>query len=299
MNQLISLYRTQINRLVTVATLLFVFPGLTIAGPDIPGDKLTVEEIIARHLSSIGKAEDIAAAKTRVINGQHRSLLKASNSMVEVVGVVQFASDGEKVLLVMLFNANNYPYEKFAYDGSKFTVATLPTGGRSPLTNFLVTQDVVFKHGLIGGALSSAWPLAALDSDKGKLSYGGSEHIDGREVHKLKYQPKKGDVRIALYFDAETFRHVRSEYEYTITGQMGPRPGDLVTGPSGTGGARSRYKVTEEFSVFKTNGKLTLPTKYKIQYVSDTSTLDYNITLSQFVFDQAIDSKAFRISSAE
>src|SRR5687767_10931065 len=124
--------------------------------------KMTAEEVIARHLASIGTPEDRASAKTRVMTGEVTARLKLSNTLRETGGPAQIASDGQKVLLAMVFNSTNYPYEKAGYDGQKSTVASLPTGGLSPLASFLNTQGAVLKHGLIGGALSSAWPLANL-----------------------------------------------------------------------------------------------------------------------------------------
>jgi hypothetical protein len=289
------------KQLLVSFVILFVFSALAGAGASNPPEKMKPEEVVARHLASIGKPEDLAAAKTRIMTGHDDAHLKLSGTLREVTGPAQFASDGDKVLLAMVFNSTNYPYERVAYDGQKLTVAGLPTGGRSPLANFLMSHEVVFKHGLIGGALSSAWPLANLDPEKAKLSYAGTDKINGRAVHELKYLPKKGDLKISLYFDAETFQHVRSEYQYTVSARMGARPSSSVTGPPTDTGSQtmSRYKLTEDFSDFQTTGKLTLPRVYKIQLVveAQAQTLDYTIEFSQFVFDQPIEPGAFNASA--
>lgn len=287
-----SLCKTKLKNLMAASLMLFVASGVALS------QKLTVEEVISKHLASIGTPEARAAAKTRVMTGENHSRFKNSSRLLEVVGAAQIASEGNKVLLAMTYNANNYPYDKAAYDGDKFTVAGLPEGGRSPLTNFLMAQDVIFKHGFVGGALSSAWTLANLDPEKGKLSYGGREKVGGREAHKLKYSPRKGDVKINLFFDAETFQHLRSEYEYMISARMGNRPGSSVIGGGNPTGDTVRYKLIEEYSEFKTVGNLTLPQAYKIQYVSETQTFDYNIKFLQFAFDQTVAPEAFRVSSA-
>lgn len=288
------------KRLVAFLT-LFVFSGVAAAATTNPPQKMKPEEVVAKHLAAIGKAEDLAAAKTRIMTGQDTARLKLSSTVREVTGPAQFASDGDKVLLAMVFNSTNYPYEKLAYDGQRLTVAGLPQGGRSPLANFLMSQEVIFKDGLIGGALSSAWSLINFDPEKAKLSYAGTEKVNGRAVHKLKYAPRKGDLRISLFFDAETFQHVRSEYEYTISARMGARPTTSVMGPQSDTGSQTmkRYKLTEDFSNFQTTGKLTLPRVYKIQLVveSQAQNLDYTIDFSQFVFDQAIDPESFSVTS--
>ena len=290
------------KRLLVGFLMLFGFTGAAGAPPPPPPQKMKPEEVVAKHLASIGTPEDLAAAKTRIMVGDVKARLKLSSTMREVIGPAQFASDGNKVLLALVFNSSNYPYEKAAYDGQKLTVAGLPTGGRSSLASFLVSQDVVFKSGLIGGAISSAWPLLNLDPEKGKLSYAGTDKIDGRLVHELKYLPRKSDLKISLFFDAETFRHVRSEYEYTVSARMGARPSSSVLGsPTDTGSQTlTRYKLTEDFSDFQPTGKLTLPHVYKIQLVVEAQAqkLEYAIQFSQFAFDQSIEPDAFNVSAS-
>lgn len=290
------------KQLLVAFLILFVFSTVAGAGASNPPQKMKLEEVVARHLASIGKPEDLAAAKTRIMTGQDNARLKISGTIREVSGPAQFASDGEKVLFAMLFNSSNYPYEKVAYDGQKLTVAGLPTGGRPPLANFLMSQEVVVKHGLFGGVLSSAWPLINLDPEKAKLSYAGTDKINGRAVYELKYVPRKGELKISLFFDAETFHHVRSEYQYTISARMGARPSSSVTGPATNTGSQTlnRYKLTEDFSDFQTTGPLILPRMYKIQLVleAQAQTLDYTIEFSQIVFDQSIGPDKFNVSAS-
>lgn len=301
-NTLTRNYIPYIDRLVTACLMLFICVGLANAVPN-PPEKMKPEDVVAKHLASIGTPEDIAAAKTRILTGEDKARIKLATTVREVSGPAQFASDGNKVLLAMIFNASNYPYEKAAFNGDKFTIAGLPTGGRSSFANFLMSQEVIFKHGLIGGSLSSAWPLLNLDPEKAKLSYAGTSKIDGRETHKLRYEPRKSDLKINLFFDAETFRHVRSEYEYTVSARMGSRPSGGVQGPQGNTGSNTmtRYKLVEEFSNFQPTGKLTLPRVYKLEYSSDgaAQNFQYMIEFSQAAFDQAIDPVSFTVSSSE
>jgi len=125
--------------------------------------KLTADEIVSRHLSSIGKPESIAAVKSRIMTGTGTFTSKIQPG--KVGGPVQFASDGDMVLLAMVFNANNYPFEKFAYDGKDLMTATLPSGGLSPLGTFLKSNKLVVKRGLFGGVLREGWPLLKPDKD--------------------------------------------------------------------------------------------------------------------------------------
>jgi hypothetical protein len=282
--------------------ILIISSGV-VAAP-IPPDKMKPEEVVAKHLAAIGPADALASVKSRVMIGNSVARFKLTNTPVELNGPAEFASEGEKVLLAMAFNSNNYPFEKAGYDGQKLTVALLTNGRRSPLSDFLTSQDAIFKQGLIGGVLSSAWPLLNLNPKNGKLSYAGTDKIDGRQVHELKYSPRgAGNLKVNLFFDAETFQHVRTEYQYEVEAGMSARPGGSVQAPAGSQQSMSRYKLVEDFSDFKTEGKLTLPHTYKIHLTTDTQArtqfLEWAITFSQFVFDQPIEAGAFNVAQSK
>ena len=90
-------------------------------------------------------------------------------------------------------------------------------GLRTSLAQFFLTNDVLFKEGIVGGILSSSWPLLNLKDKNPKLEYAGLKKVGGKQMHALKYTARKGsDLKILLFFDAETFQHLRSEYERTI-----------------------------------------------------------------------------------
>jgi hypothetical protein len=256
-------------------------------------DKLTSDEVVTKHLASIGSAEDIAAAHTRVATGATQARLRLTNTAVELSGPAQIASDGNKFLLAMVFQSNNYPHEKASFDGQNVAVGVLTQGGRTPLGTFLTSQSALMKHGLIGGVLSSAWPLFNLAKTDAKLSYSGTDKINGKPVHKLKYQPRNtGDLIINLYFDATTFQHVRSQYEYVVSARQGG------VAEASASQRDTRYKLVEDFSDFQPTQKLTLPHKYTIELTIEapnrTQTLQWAINLQQFVFNELIDPAVFK-----
>ena len=257
------------------------------------GDKLSSDEVVAKHLAAIGSAEDIAAAHTRIATGATQARLRLTNTPVELSGPAQIASDGDKFLLAMVFQSNNYPHEKASFDGENQIIGVLTQGGRSPLGNFLSSQPALMKHGLIGGVLSSAWPLYNLSKRDAKLSYAGMDKIDGKPVHKLKYVPRNtGDLIINLYFDATTFQHVRSQYEYVLSARQG------AVAEASASQRDTRYKLVEEFSDFQPTGKLMLPHLYTINLAIEaptrTQTLQWTINLQQFTFNEPIDANAFK-----
>jgi hypothetical protein len=273
-------------------------------------DKMKPEEVVAKHLAAIGSPEALAASKSRVVLGNAKAISR-SNAVRDIAGVAQLASEGEKVVFAMIFNSTSYPYEKAGYDGQKMTVALWETSGqRSALAEFLMSQETIFKQGLIGGVLSSAWPLLNIEAKSPKLSYAGMKKVNERQTHELKYSPRKGggNIQISLFFDAETFQHVRTEYQYQVSARMGARPGGLSTKPPELGPApttdtgsltMNRYKLVEEFSDFKKEGDLTLPHAYKLRLTVDAQSpllLEWVVNFTQFSFNQPIDASAFNVS---
>src|SRR5215467_2445411 len=114
----------------------------------------------------------------------------------------------------MKFPSNDYRGEQWICDGNKTQVtATTANMHRSTLGEFLLVQDVILKEGLLGGVLSTAWPLENLNDRKAKLSFEGRKKIDGKDALELRYRPKKSsDLDIRLYFDPETFHHLMTIY---------------------------------------------------------------------------------------
>jgi hypothetical protein len=258
-------------------------------------DKMKAEEVVAKHLDALGPAAARAALKSLVVIGSSRAVFKARNNAGAINGKIAFGSEGNKLLMAMTFPSPEYVGEKFGYDGKKFTVGYLKPGVRSTLGSFILIHSEVFKEGLMGGGLSSAWPLLNVGERKAKLEYAGTDKIDNLPVHKLKYLPKGGsDLEIALFFDANTFRHVRTQYS-------------RVTGSRLSGGGidaqasqrASRYKMTEDFSDFKTEGGLTLPHGYKllleIETTNGNSAHRWEMTLDQFALNEEIDDNTFNV----
>jgi len=271
---------------------LFLVCGMLIVFP-VHADKLSTQELVTKHLASIGSTEDIAASRTRVATGSTQAQLRLTNAPIELSGPAQIASDGDKFLLAMIFSSNDYPHEKVSFDGEHVVIGVLPKGGRTLLGNFLSSQSALLKHGLIGGVLSSAWPLYNLDRRDAKLSYSGMEKINGKPVHKLKYVPRNaGELNISLYFDANTFQHVRSQYDYVVSARQG------AIAETSVSQGDNRFKLVEDFSDFQPTGKLMLPHTYTIDLTINlsnrTQTLEWTINLQQFSFNERLDPGVFK-----
>jgi hypothetical protein len=178
-------------------------------------------------------------------------------------GKAQIASDGQKLVFMMKLPNNEYHGEQFVFDGDKDKVAfSTARQTRSSLGNFVFVQDAVIREGLLGGVLTTAWPLLNLNQRKAKLSFDGLKKMDGQELYELRYRPhKNSDLEINLYFDPQTYRHVETTYSYSVS--------EVLTLGGETAVARqvpNRYRLTEKFSDFKTVDGVTLPTHDNIQF---------------------------------
>jgi len=278
--------------------LLLTAAALLAAAPASAAQEPTAEEIVAKHLESIGPAATRSAVKNLVVIMDCTAVLQGKIKGVADGGLV-IVSEQNKMLIGMKFGSAEYPQEKFGYDGRRVTVGYLRPGQRSPLGGFLLTQDAIFKEGLPGGTLSAAWPLHKLSERQAKLRSEGSAKVGGRKAYKLAYQPRKGsDLSITLYFDAENFRHLRTEYEKSVPAGLGT--GGVNSSSSQRG---ARVKITEEFSDFRTEDKLTLPQTYVINMFIDsgsgTDTSKWTAKLKQFALNQELSAEMFDAESTQ
>lgn len=257
--------------------------------------KIKPAEVVAKHLESLGEAQTRASVKTRIISGTAQVIFRTTPSG-QAIGRSVLASEGVKSLVGMSFPTPVYPREQLGFDGNSFLAAFATPGVRSMLGDFLMTNSSIFKQGLMGGTLSAAWPLLDLESRNAQLEYIGTRKVDERILHEARYTPRAGsDLKVTLFFDQQSFRHVRTEYERVVVAQMDTRSMTNVQT------RESRYKMIEEFTLFKEEGGLNLPHIYTIKLAIDTQggtfLAEWTLKLVQFSFNEKIDPASFRISA--
>jgi hypothetical protein len=122
-------------------------------------------------------------------------------------------------------------------------------------------HNEILTEGLWGGTLSTGWALAHLDERLAKLQDRGLKKVNGRELRRVDYTPKKhSDLEIQLYFEPDTFRHVMTVYSMTISPHMGTS--DIATARE----QETRYRIEERFADFKNVDGFTLPEKWTIEF---------------------------------
>ena len=272
-------------------------------------DKITVDDLISKHLDSIGPARARATAGSRLVAGTTHVTFR-SRGVAQADGAAVLASDGPRSMVTMKFESSQYPYEKIGFDGNKVTAFQLHPGDYSRLGGFVRGAPEIFKEGLLGGTLSSAWPFLGFPDRKFRMEITGTRKVNNRPAYEVKYIVRGGsDTTITLLFDVETFQHVRTVYKKELSAQMGQ--GGAGAGTGGVGGVdrvgrvseantSTVYELTEDFSDFKTEGELTLPHTYKIKFEqlgSAAQVSEWVITLVKFAFRPRLEAADFDVSS--
>ena len=266
-------------------------------------EKVTPADVVAKHAASIGSPEARKRGKGTRIKGIVELIVKAGGAGTSAGNVVM-ASHGSLNMVNMIFDAGE-PSTSFRFDGSKTTVTQFRPGRHTPLEHFFAENEEIVGEGLVGGVLSESWPLLNLQEKNPKLDYAGTKNIDNRQVHAIKYRPRKGsELNITLFFDAETFQHVRTEYEKTVYSTAQTRipgaPGRLPSAGEARG-APQRLTVYEAFSDFKTEGGLNLPHVYKFELSVQSNfrplLINWTFNLTEFTFNAPVDPSEFIVGN--
>ena len=259
--------------------------------PFVNGQKMRAEEVIDKHLASIGPADKLSLIKSFVAVGEVR-VEHITQKNQPTFGRIVIASEGNKIFFGMNLNANDYPQEKIVFDGSKTAVAFVRPGVRSVLGNFIQSNDALLSQGLLSGALTTSWGLLATNTRRPRISSAGVRKIDGKEVYALTFSPKGGgDLDITMFFDQQTFHHIRTEYKRISSAGIG-RTIDESARQSET-----RLKVTEEFSDFKEVQGIMIPHEYKLHYTiagaNGTTEIAWKSRFTEFAINQRLDPGTF------
>lgn len=275
---------------VIFSSLVLIAAGVGLA----TAQKLNTEDVVAKNLESIGTPEARAAVKNMIAVGNGTSKY-LSTADLSADGRIVFASDGPKFFLGINLNgtSNRFADELFTFDGESSNAALPRQGQRSNLGSFVQSNRMMIDQGLMGGELSTGWLLANLANNKGKLSFAGTKKIDGKELYALDYSKKGGgDVEVTLYFDKDTFRHVRTEYRRMSSAGIGVRP------ETSSQYIETRFKVIEEFGDHRAEAGLILPHSYRIVYSSSgqsgTVEIEWKFALNEFAVNQKFDPATFK-----
>src|ERR1700674_4553918 len=277
-----------------LAALAMAWAGL--AGPSVPAsDKPKAEDLVSKHLDALGTTEARAALKSLNVEGNLLTkFLRGGSGLAG--GAFFMGFTGHKILMGAKFNTPSYPGESYAFDGEKKTIGYVLPGQRSQLEDFLNHNGEVLAEGLIGGTLSTAWALYDWQSRNARLDVDGLKKVDGKELFRVSYHPRHGtgDLKIYLFFDPGTFRHVKTIYTEQGQAQMGSTPGMSSVG----GGAN--LTLEEDFGGFAPVNKLMLPTQWTLKYSqegigSGSSMVEFDMDIARIQANPNLSGVTFRI----
>jgi hypothetical protein len=255
--------------------------------------KMRPEELVARHLESIGTAAALAAAKNRVMNGAAEVTFRLG-AQGHLFGKGAILSEGNKYCLEMNFPHEQYLGERIAYNGQNVTAGTVRSGVRTNLASFLYNYDFLLKEGLVGGTTSLGWFLLDVAGRQPKLEYGRLKSVDGKKLHELRYKGGKGagTFQTFFYFDPVTFQHMLSLYSLRVPAHLAKTMPSLTQDQ-----LEGFYRLREEFGAFKTVDGLTLPHFYKlvltVEGQDQTFLANWSISISQVLHNQKLDAGSF------
>ncbi|MFI5113896.1 MAG: hypothetical protein ACHP7J_02045 [Terriglobales bacterium] len=256
-------------------------------------DESKVTEFVNQHLNSIGTDQARAAVKNLVAQGTVTfQILNRGPQTWE--GPATLVSEGDKLASLMKFPPTVFRTEEFVRDDKKTSVAPVIPGRWTEFGDFVKTHNEILTEGLWGGALSTGWALSHLDERRAKLQDRGVKKVDGIELHRIDYIPKKGsDLEIQLYFEPDTFRHVMTVYLMTITAHSG-RTADEARNEK-----EIHYRLEERFGDFKSVDNLTLPARWIIRFtygqVSKGIIDQYDIVEKKISYNVTLDPKNFEL----
>lgn len=252
--------------------------------------KISADDIVAKHLESIGTVEARKNIKNQVASGlvQYAVLLNKTGGNGKIV----IASEGRKLLYGMSFSIPSYPAETIVFDGKNAKIAFAINNARSAFGDYLYRYKDTITEGLLGGVLGSGWALHDLVGRKAKIDFDGTKKINDREVYVLKFMPKGGaDLSFTIFIDLQTFEHVRTEYKAVRSAIIGSSP------DASSQQREQRETLVEEFSDYRRENGLNLPHSYRayvrLEGAAGVREYEYRAEFSDFYFNQPLDPNSF------
>lgn len=256
----------------TLSILSFVF---VLAGVAVGQEKLTANEVVAQSLAAIGTPESRAQLSYYEMGGKAK--MKTSVRSFSTDGTVVLVSEKNQVKLKTTFESPSYTGDQFVFNGQDVMISKDTRGGRSAIGDLLFNQPKIVSDGLLGGVLSTAWPLFDPKFHGATIEYDGVKKIGGDRLHQLTYSPRKGSDRLTIhiYLD-ESFRHVKTVYVFNAPGRNAAK--GRTASPETS---ENTFTLEETFGGFLKIAGLTLPTRHSFAYSStngDTGRWNFDFT---------------------
>ncbi|MGA9773263.1 MAG: hypothetical protein WBV94_29810 [Blastocatellia bacterium] len=229
---------------ISLSILLALF-AVAVAGDE--KQSLTGAEIVSKHIAAVGGKEAIMKIKSRVAIGVAK---KDSDAAVPVYVVSEAPN---RVSATYQFEGYNW---QMLYDGKQSVVRPVLTRANAPVMQKY--QDMLSTGTMFNG-ISLYNALLAGEEGGVKFEAKGTKKIKGRSAYLVEMRRPKGDI-IRLYFDAENFMWLRSDYgSIRLTKEMGG-----FTNAVESKDQETTYDFFIETTDFKEVDGVKLPFKFEI-----------------------------------
>lgn len=265
----------QITRLGLHLSALFLLSFAAVLAVQAQDEKITAEELILRHLESIGPAEAREQLETRTFVGEGLWRFFVGG-VGQVSGQASFVSSKDTCDFSFDTGDNTAFFgERFSFDGEDTFVKRAFQTEYSVLGRFIQRNTRILDQGLLGGTASLSWALQDVAGRRAKVRYRGLKDVDERSLHLLEYRPRKGsgNLKIELYFEPETYRHVRTEYRDNypagIGGAQDPTRSLVPGSPRDPSISRMQYtrvSLIETFDNFQLADGVMVPVQWKLRF---------------------------------
>lgn len=231
------------------------------AAADPPPQKLKLEDVLAKHADAVGPAAARTMIKSRRAEGPIRMQV-ITGGQGNIEGILTIESETGNMLLHAAFPGGDFTGERLLLrDGSVDVARTvIGRGARTIFGEFMYGNDAPMREGLMGGVFRQDWVLLNPDA-RSRLKYEGLKKVEGRELHQISYRPRRGaEMRISIYLDPETFRHVQTSYRVTSASGMG------VTPEQSARQRETRWVIEERFDNYGPVDGLQLPESWTLRF---------------------------------
>ncbi len=264
----------RITRLGLHLSALFLLSLAAVLAVHAEDEKIAAEELILRHLESIGPAEAREQLETRTFVGEGLWRFFVGG-VGQVSGQASFVSS--KDTCDFSFDAGDntaFFGERFSFDGKDTSVKRALQTKYSVLGDFIQRNARILDQGLLGGTASLSWALQDVAGRRAKVRYRGLKDVAERSLHLLEYRPRKGsgNLKIELYFEPETYRHVRTEYHDRypagIGGAQDPARSAVPGSPRDPSISRMAYtrsSLIETFDNYQLADGVMVPVQWKLR----------------------------------
>jgi hypothetical protein len=262
---------------------------LSIAMGDVSSDlaqektALTAADIIDKHLAAVGGKEALSKFKSRVAIGT----VTKDNEPAARMAIV--SESPNRVSAIYVFK--NYDLQ-FTYDGKGASIRPVPPRMFGP---FVDKYQQMLSSGLMFNSIS-LYNLLSDSAAGAKFEAKGMKKLKDRQTYIVDVKPAKGSAA-RLYFDAETFMWIRTEYgKVTIQKPMGQFTNDVVN--------RGQDDLIADFyfetSDFRDVDGVKLPFKFEqamtAPYLTQRTAGTISGTITEYQHNVQIDPKMFQVN---